>query len=172
MTALTRQLYDRVLAAPSCGFDGASPPSSAGPTASPVTGRGGNAGDVKVWLAATASTVEAQGFTAAGDFAVLPQLHDAELNGSVTWWKPDDGFSVQRTDGFVIAPIAGAGVFLNGGLLIRSIPRCRGNAELARAGTTSEAIRDRRDDNQLGVIALLIAFGIWAVLRFGGSLHV
>jgi hypothetical protein len=59
-----------------------------------------------------------RGFTAAGDFAVLPQLHDAELNGSVTWWKPDDGFSVQRTDGFVIAPIAGAGVFLNGGLLI------------------------------------------------------
>jgi hypothetical protein len=49
-------------------------------------------------LATTAATVEAQGFTAAGDITVLQALHDAEVNGEVTWWKPGEGFTVLITN--------------------------------------------------------------------------
>lgn len=62
-------------------------------------GRGQSSDEVAIWLAMTAASVDKRGFTAAGDFTVLQQLHDAEINGTVTWWKPSEGFTVQLAGG-------------------------------------------------------------------------
>ena len=56
--------------------------------------RGNTAQDIVDWLTATAARAENRTFVDPGDLYILQVLHDAEINGSVTWWKPREGFTV------------------------------------------------------------------------------
>jgi hypothetical protein len=96
MTALPQQLHDRAIGGTvSWIFEGAWKAELGWAGGFTGYGRQASAEATEIWLAMTASTTEHTGFTAAGDLTVLQSLHDAEINGEVTWWKPSEGFTVE-----------------------------------------------------------------------------
>jgi hypothetical protein len=50
------------------------------------------------WMIVTGAREENLTFVQPGDLYVLQVLHDAEINGSVTWWKPSEGFTATVAD--------------------------------------------------------------------------
>jgi hypothetical protein len=99
MPALIQTLHDNAIGGTiSWVFDGAWKAEMGLGGGFTVHGGGMTADEVEIWMAMTAATSEKTSFTASGDLKALQSLHDAEVNGSVTWWKPDKGFVVTLAD--------------------------------------------------------------------------
>jgi hypothetical protein len=58
-------------------------------------GRAESAAALAEWMAATAAKTNNSSNFVPEPLAAIQNLHDLEINGTITWWKPDVGFHVE-----------------------------------------------------------------------------